>query len=785
MADADPFHEKYETAKRIGGGSFGDVYLVRRRQSSSFFAAKLLDPTVQKYGTATQELKILQSLHHKCVIELTDVYGPYLPASSRQRNVLFRERQETVLVFPAYDLDLKWLLRLRKSCPEDFPAEHRTSICKDVFRGLAYLHGRDILHRDLKPANIFVRSSSTMRAVIGDVGLSTMMTSSPAAGEALTAHVCSDGYVAPELVQVRSSDSAVYGSEVDVWSAGVVAFEVCTLDDFLDRGAPTLEAIARRIGPSPVEYGSVGVGAGGLEACLRGHLLAIACLCLDWQPQRRATAAVVASHPAWDTGTVPDTVADGLAVRCELSIGSCHFSASSAAAFSTASTAIDADTGHYPSMEDRVVDLGHEEEVVEPALDLSGRACVCSGNCGNTGHRRLRCKAVATVASKFCVQCMCQWNLCGKARLWHGYCFKHSKMLTELSCTWKTVRAAKRLNPFLIPCDVPSFVEYYARHRCCLPGLMVAGFVKEPAPLEMLESEARMIGMNLHEPVDFRKGWLKVIRNIGDGEGQRFVELRQLTRNGAGRVSGLGPTLASVGILQPSSVAGNACADVRLGITRRGYDIVTDDVNFHKFWKFFSHEAWATACAEKSFATFCKSVRTMLKQVAQQTRAFRLTSEGYCFHFLYRKILIGEARFRKRSTSFAAVDWHALTVGDLKFMSADQNDHLDAFESHTSAGDLSYFFFGRADWPLLLSCFACLWRESRSEGNEVELAGSEALHAFAKSWRKENGIAPHPTNLLASYRGSPMKKTAVNSPLKKTTVNSKKRVAAKISTSDV
>ena len=35
------------------------------------------------------------------------------------------------------------------------------------------------------------------------------------------------------------------------------------------------------------------------------------------------------------------------------------------------------------------------------------------------------------------------------------------------------------------------------------------------------------------------------------------------------------------------------------------------------------------------------------------------------------------------------------------------------------------------DWPLLLSCFACLWHEAaESEDDVVELAGSESLQDF-------------------------------------------------------
>ena len=92
--------------------------------------------------------------------------------------------------------------------------------------------------------------------MIGDLGLGAMASSS-AAGEAHTAHVCTDGYVPPEVLRGRSNrdESAVYGLPVDVWSAGVVTFEVATMIAFLDPCDMSITGIARRIGPPPPEYG--------------------------------------------------------------------------------------------------------------------------------------------------------------------------------------------------------------------------------------------------------------------------------------------------------------------------------------------------------------------------------------------------------------------------------------------------------------------------------------------------------------------------------------------------
>ena len=775
MSSADPFYAKYEKAKRIGEGGFGTVLLVRRKKSSGYFAAKFLDPTSRKYGSDSQELRILESLDHECVIRLIEAFEPYSPAPSRrsldpsQPESYPRERKELVLVFPAYDMDLKWLLRLRADSPEEFPEEQRTSICKDVFRGLAYLHGKNIMHRDIKPANIFVRFGKSLRAVLGDVGLGSTSSSS-VAEEPHTAYVCSDGYVAPELLGARPhrNGSVVYGCPIDVWSAGVVTFEVATMTPFLPPGDTNLAGIARRIGPPPaycVEDGPLTGFDGGLDRYLHGGWYRIGLMCLDWLPYCRSPAAVVATHEAWDRASPPPAMASS--------------AAAASAVVRAPSPEISTDGGHYPPMTDRPVDLGPVLDITQAATPgLGWQKCACSGNCGTPGHRRALCQAEAAVGSLFCSSCSCKWLSCVKPRTWKGYCHKHVKEVQALTPTWRIVLAASRLNQQLVPCDVPSFIAYYSRHRSCLPSLVVAAFVKEPAALEKLEGEARRTSRNIQEAAEFRECWLNVIRKIGDGEEQRSVELRQLTRNGTGRVSGLGPTLTSVGILMPSHDAGSGDGDVSLGLTRRAHRVNGDDGKFLDFWKDFADESWATIVRTESFAAFCIQVRTLLQRIAKRSHALGLAAEGYCFHFLYRKLLIGEAHLRNHSTSFAAVDWHTLTVGDLKYMSADQKDHLSVFDSHTSAGALSHFFFGRVDWPLLLSCFACLWHEvEESEGDVADLAGSDVLRDYAFSWRLRNHIAPHPAVLLADYRASHPTTT-------KATRVSKKRPAPAICISD-
>ncbi|KAH8908968.1 Serine/threonine-protein kinase [Coniochaeta sp. PMI_546] len=128
---------------------------------------------------------------------------------------------------------------------------------RQVLEGLVHIHGLNIVHRDLKPENIFiaVTPDGLNNVKIGDFGLATsgQLTvdkngaGSNADSSDMTRSIGTSVYVAPE---VRSGGSGSYTAKVDMYSLGVIFFEMSyppmlgmqralVLED-LRRSAPTL-----------------------------------------------------------------------------------------------------------------------------------------------------------------------------------------------------------------------------------------------------------------------------------------------------------------------------------------------------------------------------------------------------------------------------------------------------------------------------------------------------------------------------------------------------------------
>jgi translation initiation factor 2-alpha kinase 4 len=101
-------------------------------------------------------------------------------------------------------------------------------LLRQMLEGLAHIHSLNVVHRDLKPENIFIDAALNVR--IGDFGLATSgQYSTPEkvntghGSHNMTTSIGTASYVAPE---VRSS-VGTYNSKVDMYSLGIILFEMC------------------------------------------------------------------------------------------------------------------------------------------------------------------------------------------------------------------------------------------------------------------------------------------------------------------------------------------------------------------------------------------------------------------------------------------------------------------------------------------------------------------------------------------------------------------------------
>merc|ERR1712224_1073625 len=103
-----------------------------------------------------------------------------------------------------------------------YPEMEGKVVVSNLVEAVAYIHSKGIMHRDLKPENILLVSKDSDTDIkISDFGLAKVSKDFPNRLPR-SASICgSDFYLAPEVVRQEE-----YGREVDIWSAGVVAYVV-------------------------------------------------------------------------------------------------------------------------------------------------------------------------------------------------------------------------------------------------------------------------------------------------------------------------------------------------------------------------------------------------------------------------------------------------------------------------------------------------------------------------------------------------------------------------------
>ena len=264
----------------IGSGSYGIVRRVVRRSDGKPFALKTIRKAPWRQPPTSRTS--VQYYHSKLRNEL-EVMRKI--GSSLSVVYLYDSFEDNDAVHLLMDLceggELLSGIRRGRSYTEADAAE----LVRSVLRTAAQCHSRGIIFRDIKPDNfLFERDEPGSPLKATDFGLAGIIEP----GERLTRRCGTPSYMAPEVINRN------YGEEADVWSCGVVAYQLLTGRlPFVDKvnQRPNAKEVFRAILEDPADFTSDPWPR--LSADCRDLVMRL----MERDPDSRITARAALLHP--------------------------------------------------------------------------------------------------------------------------------------------------------------------------------------------------------------------------------------------------------------------------------------------------------------------------------------------------------------------------------------------------------------------------------------------------------------------------------------------------------
>lgn len=165
--------EDFDILSKLGSGSFGTVFKVRRLADNDVYVLKsirIAELSFKEQSDAINEVRILSQLDSPYIVKYFD---SFIDSGSLHIIMEFCNKGDLqTLIKKAKEKDVS---RLKESIT--------WNVLLQVVVALYYLHSRKILHRDLKSANVFLSKSEGMSAFhvkVGDLGVAKLLETSTA-----------------------------------------------------------------------------------------------------------------------------------------------------------------------------------------------------------------------------------------------------------------------------------------------------------------------------------------------------------------------------------------------------------------------------------------------------------------------------------------------------------------------------------------------------------------------------------------------------------------------------
>ena len=180
---------------------------IKRKDSSELGGRKLIE----------HEALLLETLSHPNVAVC---FGSFVEAGSLYMVLEIADRG-----------DLGQLIQIRHRARQHLSEQEIWGLFTQVCAGIAYMHSKKIIHRDLKPKNVLLYAAPPPRsgrghglrlvAKIADLGVSRQL--------GTTAEMANTFYGTPLYISPELCRNEAYNAKTDVWSLGVMLYELAAL----------------------------------------------------------------------------------------------------------------------------------------------------------------------------------------------------------------------------------------------------------------------------------------------------------------------------------------------------------------------------------------------------------------------------------------------------------------------------------------------------------------------------------------------------------------------------